>query len=60
MFAKIKKELKDYIFQDKESTALKISEIMFGYSNIVIESFFRKSLNNMVDFWKGINREELI
>jgi hypothetical protein len=33
---------------------------MFGYDSLVIESFFRKSLNNMVDFWKEIKREKII
>lgn len=60
MFAKVKKELKDYVFKTKEETAVKISELMFELSSIQIETCFRKSLNNMVEFWKKLPRESLI
>ena len=60
MFGKIKKDLRDYTFINKEKTSEKISSLMFGYSKIKIESFFRKSLNNMVTFWKTIKREEIL
>ena len=32
MFAKVKRDLIDYLFKKKEKTAEKISELMFGYS----------------------------
>ena len=27
---------------------------------MTIESFFRKSLNNMIDFWKEVKRKKII
>ena len=41
------------MFNGKEETSLKISELMFSFDKITIESFFRKSLNNMMEFWKS-------
>jgi len=32
MFAKIKKDLKEYLFENKEDTGQKISDLMFGYN----------------------------
>ena len=57
MFAKIKKKLRDYSFKKKENTSAKVSELMFGMNKIDIETCFRKSMNNMVEFWKKLPRD---
>ena len=60
MFAKTKHVMKDYMFIRKEETSLKISELMFGFDKITIESFIRKTLNNMILFWENLEREKII
>ena len=52
MFGKVKKQLKDFIFRNKEETCLKIQELMFGLDRLTLQKFYRKTLNNMVEFWK--------
>lgn len=51
MFGRTKSMLKEHIFQTKEATASKVAETMFGFRSADIQKFFRRSLNNMLDFW---------
>ena len=51
MFGRTKSMLKEYIFTKKEEAAYKIAETMFGFKEAEIQKFFRRSLNNMLDFW---------
>jgi len=37
-----------------------MSGILFGYNSFDMKIFFKKVFRNMVDFWKGMNREELL
>jgi len=38
---------------------MKIMELMFGYSEPRMMSFFRKTLSNMLSFWTKLDRSSL-
>jgi hypothetical protein len=59
MFGYTKNKLKEFMFTRKEELAMKVASLMFGYEKIRIQSFWRKTLSNMVEFWTKLDREGL-
>jgi len=37
-----------------------MAKILFQYQSKDMKVFYRKSLRNIIDFWKKINREKLM
>jgi len=40
--------MRNYVFKTKEDTVKTITELMFDFDKIKMQSFFRKTLDNML------------
>ena len=60
MFGALKQSLREEVMVNKERLAKRIAEISFGFSEIAMQSFFRKTLNNMAEFWGKLNRDDIL
>ena len=59
MFGYIKRKLQDMDFKSKEDATEIITKAMFTLDSKLIESFYRKTLNNMLRFWFNLNRSKI-
>ena len=59
MFGYIKRKLQDMDFKSKEDSTEMITKAMFALDSKIIESFYRKTLNNMLRFWFNLNRSKI-
>ena len=59
MFGYIKRKLQDMDFKSKEDATEIITKAMFALDSKIIESFYRKTLNNMLHFWFNLNRSKI-
>ena len=43
--------MKDEVFLNKVTVALKVNQVLFGFSKVEIQAFFRKTFQNFKNFW---------
>ena len=65
MFGHVKSKLKDFEFPLKtkkkpEKLAFEVQKAMFQIKKYTFEGFFKKTLNNMLQFWFTLKREKLL
>lgn len=60
MFGRLKKVLREEVLVNKERLANRIAEISFGFNEITMQTFFRKTLNNMIEFLGKLKRDEIL
>ena len=60
MFGRLKKGLREEVLVNKERLTKRISEISFGFNEITMQTFFRKTLNNMIEFLGKLKRDEIL
>jgi len=59
-FADMKRQMGSFQFIDVKKTADEMARILFHYSSKDMQVFVRKTLRNIIDFWKKIDREKLM
>ena len=60
MFGRLKKGLREEVLVNKELLAKRIAEISFGFNEIAMQTFFRKTLNNMIEYLGKLKIDDII
>ena len=48
--------MKDYSFESKEQTAKDLLSMMFGLTEAEIQGFFKRTFQNMIQYWFRLDR----
>ena len=57
MFSVLKKRLRNMLVMDKEQVAKEVSKTMHSFDQGTVDGFFRRSLENMKQFYFSFNRD---
>ena len=60
MFGLVKKRLKDFEFRNKEELTKRIAQAFFNLELRNFKAFYRKVLDNILQFWLYIDRKEYV
>ena len=60
MFGLVKKRLKDFEFRNKEELTKGVARAFFNLELRNFQAFYRKVLDNILQFWLYLDRKEYI
>ena len=60
LFGYVKKKLQDEDIQTKEQVTYSVTDFMFSLKEFYFVGFYRKTLNNMKDFWRSLDRQKIL
>ena len=60
VFADMKRRLGTFQFVNAKKTAESMSKILFQYKSRDMKVFFRKTLGNILDFWKKFHKKKVM